>query len=189
MAILELDTNNYYKIDFEECMIKGNSVIVAFSNYATTKDREKEKTRRPLFTAFINNMQEKIGGIYDELIFASKELGLEPEQMTDENGNIDKENYPELRLKQDEMNALESMIESIYDKFYKRGNQKFQPIEYSVNKETLENYGYDESWVTDPICLNLSAQIYCGEYKGEEINYEFYYNRLKTHMNENIKDC
>ena len=51
MAIVEKSTNNYYKIDFDNCMIKGLSVIVAFSTYLSTEDRNKEKERRPLITA------------------------------------------------------------------------------------------------------------------------------------------
>ncbi|NCA68470.1 MAG: hypothetical protein EOM87_10490 [Clostridia bacterium] len=188
MAILERSTNNYYKIDFDECMIKGTSIIVAFSTYKTTEDREKEKARRPFLNEFLNNVQQRLTTLYNELISGCEALGKNPEEIIDSNGVI-LEAYPELRAKQAEMNALESMQQAVFVRFYQYGDNILPQIEYSVSKKLLEGYGYNESWITDPIRLTTKAQIYCGEYNGETIGYEFYYNKLKERMNDSIEDC
>lgn len=188
MAILERSTNNYYKIDFDECMIKGTLVIVAFSTYKTTEDREKEKACRPFLNEFLNNVQQRLTTLYNELISGCEALGKNPEEIIDSNGVI-LEAYPELKSKQAEMNALESMPQAVFERFYQYGDNILPQIEYSVSKELLEGYGYNESWITDPIRLTTKAQIYCGEYNGETIGYEFYYNKLKERMNDSIEDC
>ena len=188
MAILEKSTNNYYKIDFDECMIKGTSVIVAFSTYQTTEDREKEKARRPLFNEFLTTVQQRLTTLYNELISGCEALGKSAEEIVGEDGVI-LEAYPELKAKQAEMNALEAMPQAVFERFYQYGDNIFPQIKYSVSKELLEGYGFNESWITDPIRLTTKAQIYCGEYNGERISYEFYYNRLKERMNDSIEDC
>jgi len=189
MAILERGTNNYYKVEFDECMVKGTSVIVAFSTYQTIEDRENEKSRKPLLTAFLGKIQQRIATLYDELFAAATELGKAPEEMIDSEGKIYEALYPELRTKQDEMNSLEAMPQKIIEKFYQYGDHVLPEIDYEVSKSVLEGYGFDESWITNPIRLTTKAQIYCGEYQGEDITHEFYYNRLKTRMNNNIEDC
>jgi hypothetical protein len=188
MAILEKSTNNYYKIDFDECMIKGTAVIVAFSTYQTTEDREKEKDRRPLLNVFLNNVQQRLSTLYEELISGCETLGKRAEEIVDSEGVI-LDVYPELKSKQAEMNALESMPQAVFERFCQYGDNLLPQIEYTVSKELLEGYGFDESWITDPIRLTTKAQIYCGEYNGEAIGYEFYYNRLKERMNDSIEDC
>lgn len=188
MAILERSTNNYYKIDFDECMIKGNSVIVAFSTYHTTEDREKEKERRPLLSGFLTNVQQRLTALYDELISGCGAFGKSPEEIVDSDGVI-LEEYPELKAKQAEMNALDAMPQAVFERFYRYGDGILPQIEYSVSKELLEGYGFDEIWITDPIRLTTKAQIYCGEYNGEAIGFELYYNRLKERMNDSIEDC
>lgn len=188
MAILEKSTNNYYKIDFDECMIKGTSVIVAFSTYQTTEDREKEKARRPQLSEFLSNVQQRQTNLYNELISGCEALGKTPQEIVDSNGVI-LEAYTELKAKQAEMNNLECMPQAVFERFYQYGDNILPQIQYSVSKELLEGYGYNESWITDPIRLTTKAQIYCGEYSGETIGYEFYYNKLKERMNDSIEDC
>lgn len=188
MAILERSTNNYYKIDFDECMIKGTSVIVAFSTYRTMEDREKEKARRPLLNEFLSNVQQRLTTLYNELLSGCEALGKNPEEIVDSNGVI-LEAYHELKAKQTEMNNLESMPHVVFERFYQYGDKLLPLIEYSVSKELLEGYGFDEIWITGPIRLTTKAQIYCGEYSGETIGYEFYYNKLKERMNDSIEDC
>jgi hypothetical protein len=107
MAILEKSTDNYYKIDFDECMVKGTAVIVAFSTYKTTADREKEKARRPLLNEFLNRVQQRLTNLYGELVSGCEALGKTPQEITDSEGVI-LDGYPELKAKQAEMNSLGS---------------------------------------------------------------------------------
>lgn len=189
MAILEKTTNNYYKIDFDNCMIKGLSVIVAFATYLTAADREKEKVRRPLLTAFINAIQQEIGEKYNLLMAKVKELGISSETDVDEQGLIKPSVNAELRNLQIEISNLSAMPDQVYEHSYRYGTEEPQEIVWHYGKEELSQYGFDEVWITDPIRLTAMAQIYCDEYNGEDITHEFYYNRLKTRMNESVEDC
>lgn len=189
MAILEKETNNYYKIDFDNCMIKGLSVIVSFAVYLTTEEREKEKTRKQPITDFINRVQQTAGEKYNSLIEQVNILGISAETDLDENGLIKAEVNEVLRALQIEINNLSSMPNQIFEHCYRYGDNIPQDIVWHTSVEDLESYGFEEEWITDPIRLSAMAQIYCDEYNGEEITYDFYYNRLKTRMNDNIEDC
>ena len=48
--------------------------------------------------------------------------------------------------------------------------------------------GFNEEWITDPILLDGGAEVYAGEYNGESITHEFFYERLKAVMGETV-DC
>jgi hypothetical protein len=190
MAILMNETNNYYKIEFDECKIMGLSVYVVFSVYQTAEDREKEKVRRPLLTDFLTKVQQRITALNDGLLAKVEEMGVQPQDITDENGMILAEQYPEMRARQDELIKLQSIPQSVYENSYRYGDAVPAPLEYTISKEELvEKYGYDEVWTTDPIILSQKAEIYCGEYKGEEISMEFYYERLKAVMVGETEDC
>lgn len=188
MAILEKSTSNYYKIEFDECMIKGTAVIVSFSTYQTLEEREKEKLRRPLLNAFLSKVQQRLTVLHNELIEGCKALGNQPQEIVGEDGII-RDEYPELKAKQAEMNSLEPMPLAVFERFYQYGDAIFPEIEYTVSKELLVGYGYDENWIKEPIRLTTKAQLYCGEYNGETISHSLYYNRLKERMNDSIEDC
>jgi hypothetical protein len=188
MAILDKETSNYYKIEFDECMIRCLSVYAVYSLYREPSDRLKEKERRPRITEFLNAVQQRIAQLNEELTAAVTELGLTPEDIVDADGYV-KEEYPDLRVKQKELLALTPMPQRVFERCYMYGDQAHADIEYSASKEALTSYGYDETWVADPIRLTGKASVYCGEYNGEDITQEFYYSRLKTVMNDNIEDC
>jgi hypothetical protein len=190
MAILEKSTNNYYKIDFDNCMIKGLSVIVAYAVYLSDQDRLNEKERRPLITAFINAVNQEAGTKYEQLISKVNELGISAETDVDENGIIKEEVNAELRALQIEISDLSSMPNQIFEQCYRYGDAVPPEVNYFIDKQVLvEKYGLDETWITDPIKLTAVAQVYCDEYNGGAITQEFYYNRLKTRMSDNIQDC
>jgi hypothetical protein len=190
MAILMNETNNYYKIEFDTCKIMGLSVYVTVSVYQTPEDREKEKVRRPLLSGFLTKLQQRITALNDGLLAKVAEMGVQPQDITDENGMILADTYPEMRAQQDELIALQAMPQQIYDNAYRYGVSTPAPIEYFISNETLvADYGFDETWVTDPIMLSQQAEVYCGEYDGEAITMEFYYNRLKTVMVGATEDC
>lgn len=191
MAILEHETNNYYKIEFNDCMIKGRDVIVNFSVYKSPQDREKEKARQPFITEFVSRLQQEATSLYSEIFTGIGALGRSPTDILSEteDNKIDRERFPELRAIQDKMNGMEDIMRSFFERCYKYGDRETELMEYIIPKQELEDYGFNEIWITDPVYLTNKAEIYCGEYEGEEITHEFYYNRLKTVMNENIEDC
>lgn len=189
MAILEKSTNNYYKIDFDNCMIKGLSVIVAFSTYLSTEDRNKEKERRPLITAFLNAVQQTVGPKYEQLMGMVAEYGISAESDIDEAGLIKESVNAEARALQIEIDNLSNMPNQIYEHCYRYGDNEPAEINWVVSKEKLMEYGFDVEWIKDPIRLSAVAQIYCDEYAGEPITHEFYYNRLKTRMSQEVEDC
>ena len=169
-------------------MIKGLSVYVTYSTYKATAEREKEKVRRPQLTDFINNIQKRLSQLDYELNQAVADLALEPKDITDDNGLIREAEYPELRAKQDELMALSPISQEIFRRFYLYGGAEIEPYEYTVTKEVMDAFGFDEAWIKDPILLSMKDQIYCGDYGGEPITQEFYYNRLKAKMGE-TEDC
>lgn len=191
MAILEQDTGNYYKVLFDECMIKGKAVIAAFAVYENMEQREKEKKREPLWLPFLNSVQARLTGMYQEILAELERLKIQPEialSKTEEN-KIDKELYPELRSKQDAMNRLEAIFGDINLHFYIFGKDSTHKEVDTASLELLQPFGFNAEWITDPIRLSNKAQVYCGEYNGEPIEHEFYYNKLKERMNESAVDC
>jgi hypothetical protein len=192
MAILEKETGHYYKILYDECMIKGNAVIVAFEIYSGVQERTKEQARAEPWKKYANAMQERIDALYKKLIEEIEKRGLGPTDViskTEEN-KVDRELYPDLRAIQDEMNLLEITQDSTSARFYKMTAGENQAAEVSPDGlEAVEQYGFDGAWLGDPVLIAGKAQIYVGDYEGEPITHEFYYNRLKKHMSENIEDC
>ncbi len=57
MAVLEIETNHYYKINFDRCAIRGLKVFVNYSTYQSIEDRDKEKEREENFAAFFQNIR------------------------------------------------------------------------------------------------------------------------------------
>jgi hypothetical protein len=189
MAILENETSNYYKILFDECKIEGMSVMVAFEAYKSAAEREKEKQREGLWALFFDKVEVKIGELYNGLINRVQSEGLNPLEIlsqTEEN-KIDGLRFPELRQKQEELHGLEQAADSVRDAFYIYAYESPRAISGSVTQR-LTPYGFDEAWVSDPVVLASKAEVYCGEYEGEPLTNEFYYNKLKKKMSLNITD-
>ncbi len=186
MAILENETQNYYKIHFDECMIKGYGIYVVCSAYKTTADREKEKTRESLIVAFLNKIQDRIHELYQSILLELSSLGKQPNEIMDEQGQI-LEEYPNLLAMQREMNMLEPYPHKLASLFYVNNTDEENDLQ-GIDFETLKQYGFMEEWLSDPINIQIKFEVYCGEYNGEAINHEFYYNKLKTTMSENIQN-
>lgn len=190
MAILENETNNYYKINFDLCSIRGLKVYVNYSAYKTQSERDKEKQRHSLVASFGDNLQKYRAEIYDEFMESVGKIGKEPKDLVASDDKIDAIRFPELRAKQDEIYELEEFIPKFYERLYRYGETDQVAANISENLlGTLIGIGYDENWLSDPICLSMGAEVECGEYSGEEINHELFYNRLKTVMSEDVTDC
>lgn len=190
MAILEIQTNNYYKINFDSCCVRGRKVFVNFSNYASENERQKEKDRGEKVAEFFVALRQSLQKQYEGLFQKISELQLQPDDVrsSTEDNKIDRERFPELRELQDKMNALEPYENIIVNGLYCYGEDAVAPeIPIDILSE-LEKLGFDKSWISDPIKITNGAEIYVGEYGDEPITQEFYYSRLKSVMGE-TQDC
>ena len=52
----------------------------------------------------------------------------------------------------------------------------------------LSILGFEEEWITSPVMLDGGGEVLAGDYDGEPMTYEFFYERLKTVMGE-TEDC
>jgi hypothetical protein len=181
MAVLEKQTGNYYKVDFDECLIKGTGVYAAYAVYKDESERLKEKEREPKIKAFVTALHDRITALNSEILTAVEAMGKEPQDIVDDKGVI-LSSYPELRSKQKEILALSPVAMRVFERCYTYGDEVRE--EYIPDTALLSAYGYDNAWLESPIRLTAKALIYCGEYEGEQINQAFYYNRLKERRGE-----
>ncbi len=190
MAVLEKETNHYYKINFDRCAVRGLKVFVNYSTYQSIEDRDKEKEREEKFATFFQSIRANAQSKYDELIAEVESQELVPEEIIEEeSGLIDKDNYPELRAMQDKLNELEHLGIEIGERLFEYTNTERDELTISENmQQELENLGFELEWITDPIKLNGGGEVYAGDYNGEEITYEFFYERLKAVMGD-TEDC
>ena len=108
MALLEIATKQYYKINFDECNVRGRRVFVNFSNYASEDERQKEKERSGAIASFFQKLRESLQKQLEAMFAKTEELGVKPEDTLSktEEGMVDAERFPELRKMQDSINAL-----------------------------------------------------------------------------------
>lgn len=191
MAVLEIATNHYYKINFDKCAVRGLKVFVDYSIYQSVDEREKEKQRQDKWAVFFQSLRQNIEDIHKDIMLTLEANNFTPEEVLsqDEEDMIDGVRYPELRAKQDNMNTLEYYEKEINERLFKYGDENIQPLEIPSDiKAMLENLGYQSQWIDSPIVFQGGGEIYTGDYNGEEITYEFFYQRLKGVMGE-TKDC
>lgn len=197
MAILEKSTGNYYKIIYEECMVKGNDVIVAYEVYKTANERDKDKSREQEVKDFIVATQIKVSDLHRQIMTEIEALGLEPPDVLSqtETDKIDKDKYPALRAIQDEMNGLENLMHEVGSKIYAVGIEQIEALATKATARSASKTvaatesGFNQEWIDDPVCITGRMLFNVGQYNGEPITREFYYNRLKKFMNDSIEDC
>lgn len=191
MAVLEKATNNYYKINFDLCAVRGLKVFVNFSVYKSTEQREKEKERQGKWALFFQKLRENLQSQYDALIKAIEAKGLTPEQVLSENeeGMIDSAKHSELRIMQNKLLNLEPFEQEIGDRLFKYSDDEKKTLIIPAKiKNELEGLGFNEEWIASPVLLDGGGEVYTGDYDGEPITYEFFYERLKSVMGE-TEDC
>ena len=154
MAILGTVCKDYFKIIYEECFVRGGFVFVSFMVYKTKEDREAEKIRLPQLNIFMENVDNKLKAL-------DKRAG---------------ENEEERKLN---IYPLAQTALSIKNAMYKYGENPVPEVTFLVSKESLIPLGFDEAWIENPIRVLYSAQVECGEYNGETLSAEFFYNLLK----------
>ena len=187
MALLEKITNNYYKIDFDLCAVRGLKVFVAYSIYKDTAERENEKERQSKWAEFFQKLRERLQSKYDTLLQSISNEGLTPEQILE--GMIDSAKYPELREMQNKLLELEPFEQAIGDRLFKyKDIEKESLIIPDEVKAELEELGFEQAWIDLPILLDGGGEVLAGDYNGEPITYELFYERLKSVMGE-TEDC
>lgn len=191
MAVREIATNNYYKINFDLCAIRGLKVFVNFSVYQSADEREKEKERGDKWAEFFRKLRESLDAQYTELLAEIEASELTPEQVlsqTEEN-KIDGELYPALREAQDKMDALEPYEKSIGAGLFRYEENENQPLVIpSEVLSELSALGFEDEWIVSPVLLGGGAEVNTGDYNGEPITHELFYERLKSVMGE-TEDC
>lgn len=191
MAVIEKATNHYYKIDFDRCAVRGLKVFVNYSIYKDTSQREKEKERQGKWAEFFQKLREKLQSQYNELVEEIQVKALTQEQVLSESeeGMIDSAKYPELRVLQNKLLELEPFEQEIEDRLFKyRDDEKNTLVIPDEVKDKLNSLGFEEVWIDSPVLLDGGGEVYAGDYNGEPITYEFFYERLKTVMGE-TEDC
>ena len=191
MALREKATNHYYKINFDLCAVRGLKVFVNFSVYNSTEEREKEKERQGKWTEFFQRLRGNLQSQYDALIKAIDAEGLTPEQVLSESeeGMIDLTKYAELRAMQNNLLNLEPYEQEIGNRLFKYSDDEKKTLIIPANiKNELEGLGFNEEWIASPVLLDGGGEVYTGDYHGEPITYEFFYERLKSVMGE-TEDC
>lgn len=219
MAVLDNKTQGYYKIDFENCSVRGRKVFVNFAEYETAAERDKEKERAEKWAKFQRELRKKIDGDYKTLLAAAsdvaantvterqskvvavkevsaylKALPAEEQALAaalnmSEDGMIDKTAFPELRAVQEEMHELEEYERLIPNALYSYNGQHSAVTVPKKVEAQLKGLGFDTAWVSDPVRITGSAEVYAGEYNDEHIDHEFFYARLKTAMPKDVSDC
>ena len=90
---------------------------------------------------------------------------------------------------QNKLLSLEPFEQEIGDRLFKdRYDEKESLIITDDVKKELKALGFDEEWVISPVLLDGGGEVYTGDYDGEPITYEFFYERLKSVMGE-TEDC
>ena len=169
MAV-ENTEKKYYKINFNRCKVEGYNVFVDYYIYNNQEERQKEKTREPLFRQFFERLQNKIILLNDSL------PNLETEtEITD----------PVLLEQLELVSSLSYIAQYLQSCFYKiNGEDAVElPLEPNIINE-MTKLGYQQEWVDDPICYSGGGCLNCGEYKDEVITYSFYYDRLKNMIDD-----
>ena len=87
------------------------------------------------------------------------------------------------------MNALAPFEQAIGERLYRYGdNEKPALVISGEVGEELAALGFDDAWILEPVLLDGGAEVYAGDYNGEPIAHELFYERLKTVMGE-TEDC
>lgn len=195
MAILDTKTKYYYKIDFDECFIKGEYIIPNFEIYKSEEERIKEKERAPKINDALLKMRKDSDYYYKLMMavmskydLADMSLYLEEDGMT-----IKREEYPEAYEFQRKHFIIENLFQILVQPVYFKRTEtypaelrKFSDSEYA----TMEEYGIKKEWLDDYIKIIDKASTTVGRYsENDNINIEYYYNKLKPVMVNEIIDC
>ncbi len=90
---------------------------------------------------------------------------------------------------QDKLNELEHLEIEIGERLFKFSNTEREDLVIKEDMEQdLETLGFEMEWITNPIKFNGGGEVFAGDYNGDEITHEFFYERLKAVMGD-TEDC
>lgn len=168
MAVLENNTLQYYKINFNNSFIKDNNIYIHYSIYISEESREKEKIRNPLFESFSQAVIERLSQIEKEI-----------EQTSEEDSIIS-------------LSSLHQSIFTPYQKLFRqlygfRGKEEFS----SEEKNILISLGAKEDWFEEinPVIGKVMLIRGISNFSlssNEELSCKEYYQILKNSMNQEI---
>ena len=159
MAILENETQNYYRADLDRSFIQHNMVFATLIAYGSEADRQKEKNRETEFQMFdvncesllVNlNSSERNEGICRKFAHAKKQI----------------DNMKYVKINSTVSDAT---------------------IDVEV-LEMLTKCGYKIEWIQQPIHILSDKLVNCGMHSNEEFTLRYIYDKLKTKMSLNIKN-
>lgn len=157
MAILEYETQNYYRVDFERSFIQNSMVFASIVIYASETDRQIEKSRAAEFQAFDENSKNKL-------------LSLSG---SEQNADIC-EKFAK---------AVDSVIRMRYLK-NGSGTSAFMCDAETIS--LLSDCGFKQEWINQPIHITATKIVNCGLHTGEAFTAEYIYDKLKSKMSSNV---
>lgn len=179
MAVIDLD-GSYLKVLYDECMVKGDNIYVTFITYPTEADRLREKNTDAAYNAFVGKIWDKIRSYQTEINSMIKEY---EETQSEELGH--------------QINDKIKERDKYINQWNNINNNRILPIDKEpefinyISDDELAEFGFDKSWIENPIRTNGVVQTLAGNYQTmtrAAINTSFYYDRLKSIMNEGVKD-
>lgn len=161
MAILENETQNYYRIEVKHSFVQNNMVYANIIVYATENDRNREKERLPEFEAFDQNSRNMLAAL----------------NRNEQNAEICEE--------------FAKVVTLISRMRYVKGESKgeTEDLKFTLNSSIsslITDCGFKNEWISSPIRIIAAKIINCGEYNGEELTEKYIYDKLKSKMSSNV---
>lgn len=190
MAVQDVKEKIYYKVIPAESYVRDGKVHAAFLGYLDKANRDKEKAREERFQSFLAALEafaDKRAAEFDAWFAKS---GLSVEEVFDTERGVPKQNlYPEAFRLWTESDYAYQDFAAIKHGASVCGAAPREMIPLKSGAETLKNLGYDPAWLSDPVVYSMSGAVCCGDYLGEPLTAEFYYNKFKENYVGETADC
>ena len=160
MAILENNTKHYYKLDLSQSFIQKNMVFGAVVVYGTENDRKNEKDRLSKFMLFDSNCKMML-----------KKLN---------------EDVNNIKVYSDFARTVADIISKRY--ISKTVSYADEIVITKDIEKLLEECGYRQEWIKQPICILSNKLINCGKHTGDLLTAEYVYSKLKSKMSTDISN-
>lgn len=189
MALSNKDTLQYYKINYDECKIKGDKIYTNFFVYITEREREKEKLRYESQVTFYQNLQNFISDLQKRVDDQIVAYGINPYEINCNYSNIPSDVLGRLENESNIVNKYREIEHVVPHKFYIINVDTSISIDIGNELSNLIEMGFLMEWVNDPIRMCSSIEVCCGDYNGEKIEPALFYNKMKTVIIEPLVDC
>ncbi len=188
MAIKEQSTGQYIKVLFNECKVVGLSVYASYRTYKDTSEREKEKSRESDVGQFLINLRAKISERDTAITNECESYGINRYDRNENGESLPNDVFDRLLIEGEKVSRLMLFEREFIELFYGYSEEIKETTYTEEELNYLETLGYNKEWVADSVKLLSKVEAYCGEYNGETICHEFYYNKLKENFDTEIVD-